>query len=311
LSSGDTLRVATWNILYDTAPAIRGTGEERWSLAVRGLRDADADLVALQEVLPGRIAAIPRDLPEYAMTVSEPAGTDRPIVPLLGIAALAAIAILVRRARGRRGRIVGAALWAIALGLPAAIAGASWNVGGFDRVNERLVLLHRPEALRLVDSRTVWFSPTPDRPGSRDALAFAPRIAQLGVYARVAQGDTIAVLNVHAGHERWIHARDAAILLKTLEGRGEVQVVLGDFNATAETRRVADLRAAGFRDAWLEAPERAGAPDTFHGPHSLGGRLDHVLVRGPIRVLRAETRGFAQGKITASDHDAVIVDVGP
>lgn len=327
MSDGDTLRVLTWNILYETSPMSGGSGEARWPLAVRGLRDAKADLVALQEVLPGRLAAISRDLPGYAMTVSEPGGVDRPIAPLLTVAALAALAVLVRRARRRdhdpaaryaafrrwRGRAVGAALWAIALGLPAALASGSWHVGGYGRVNERLVLLHRPEALRLVDTRTLWFSPTPDRPGSRDPLAFEPRIAQLGVYARLAQGDTIAVLNVHAGHAASTHARDAALLLRVLEGpgRARVQVMLGDFNASAETRRLADLRAAGFRDAWMEAPARAGAPGTFHGWRAPGARIDHVLVRGPIRVLRAETRGVAQGELAASDHDAVIVDLAP
>jgi hypothetical protein len=43
LSDDGTLRVATWNILYDTSTVGGGDGEARWPLVVRGLREADAD----------------------------------------------------------------------------------------------------------------------------------------------------------------------------------------------------------------------------------------------------------------------------
>jgi endonuclease/exonuclease/phosphatase family metal-dependent hydrolase len=329
LSDDGALRVATWNILYDTSTVGGGGGEARWPLVVRGLRDADADLVALQEVLPGRIAVLPRDLPGYAMTVSEPGGTNRPILPLLGIAALAALLIVVRRTRrgdrdpaARRpfvarwaGRALGAGLWLVALGIPAGHALGSWyvggSVGGYAKVNERLVLLHRPSQLRLLETRTAWFSPAPDRPGSRGPFEFEPRIAQWARYERPALGDTIEVVNVHPGHDPAHHARDAAIVLALIgpPAPGRTQLVVGDFNATAETRRLGDLIAAGFRDAWLEAPRRKGAPGTFHGARAANLRIDHVLVRGPMRAVWAETRVVAEGALAASDHDPVIVNL--
>src|SRR5687768_6994899 len=227
----DTLRVMTYNILYDTSPTGGGSGEERWPLVLDGIRGAGPDLAALQEVLPGRIAAIPRDLPEYAMAVSEPGGSGRAIAPLLAISAVALVLLILRRRRrrdpaergGRLRRIarlaVTVVLWALVLGIPGALAFGSWYVGGYGNLNERLAFLYRPERLRLVESSTVWFSPTPTKPGTRGPFEFEPRIAQLGVFVRVPQGDTLAVLNVHPGHSPAAFAPSARLMRSLLDPR--------------------------------------------------------------------------------------------
>jgi endonuclease/exonuclease/phosphatase family metal-dependent hydrolase len=332
-AAADSLRVMTYNILYDTSPTSGGSGEERWPLVLDGIRDAGPDLAALQEVLPGRIAAIPRDLPEYTMAVSEPGGSGRAVAPLLAISAVALGLILLRHRRrrdpaargGRLRRLSGLALslalWAVVLGIPGALAFGSWYVGGYGNLNERLSFLYRSERLRLVESRTVWFSPTPDRPGTRGPLEFEPRIAHLGVFVRVPQGDTLAVLNVHPGHSPAAFASSARLMRSLLDPRwhGAPQILLGDFNAITSSARLTGLAVPGergepaFRDAWTEAPLRAGPEGTYHWGHADRARgdlrIDHVLVRGPVRVLRAETFGRTRGELVASDHDAVVVDL--
>ncbi|MEO6463327.1 MAG: endonuclease/exonuclease/phosphatase family protein [Candidatus Eisenbacteria bacterium] len=333
MSGPDSLRVMTYNILYDTSPTGGGSGEERWPLVVEGIREADADLVALQEVLPGRIAAIPRHLPEFRLAVSEPGGSGRAVAPLLAVSAVALVLLIQRRRRhgdptARRGRArrlsghaVTVALWALVLGIPGALAIGSFHVGGYGNLNERLAFLYRPEKLELVAQRTYWFSPTPLKPGTRGPFEFEPRIAQLGVFRRVHGGDTLVVLNVHPGHSSAAHASTAALMRTVLDARwrdGATQILLGDFNAAGNSPRLTRLSdpgtggMPGFRDAWLEAPTRSGPAGTFQwGRAKRGGdlRIDHVLVRGPARVLHARTLGKTRGELVASDHDALVVDL--
>ena len=329
----DTLRVMTYNILYDTSPTGGGSGTERWPLVLQGIREADADLVAMQEVLPGRIAVMPRDLSGYALAISEPGGGDRAIAPLLAVSAVALVLLILRRRRHRdpslrrgvvrrtfSGLLTGV-LWLLVLGIPAALAFGSWYVGGYHNLNERLVLAWRPDQLRLVEQRTYWFSPTPTKPGSRDPFAFEPRIAQLGVFVRTSHGDTLTVVNVHPGHSPSADVAIAELLRGVLDARwnGGPQLLLGDFNASIDRPRLGLLLVGGehgvpgFRDAWAEAPIRTGPEGTFQwgmADRSRGDlRIDYVFVRGPLRAVRAETRGLTQGKLVASDHDAVIVDL--
>ncbi len=334
MSGADTLRVMTYNVLYDTSPTGGGSGEERWPLVVDGIRGADADLVALQEVLPGRIAVLPRDLPEYRLAVSEPGGSGRAIAPLLAVSAVALVLLILRRRRhrdplvrrGRTRRLFGhaitLALGAFVLGIPGALTFGSWYVGGYGKVNERLAFLYRPDRMRLVETRTFWFSPTPTKPGTRGPFEFEPRIAQLGVFVLSPGGDTLAVLNVHPGHSRASDASIAALMRTVLDARwrGATQLLVGDFNATHESQRLARLRepgrggvGPGFRDAWLEAPTRNGPAGTFQWGRARRDRgdlrVDHVFVRGPARVLRAGTFGRTRGDLVASDHDALVVDL--
>jgi endonuclease/exonuclease/phosphatase family metal-dependent hydrolase len=332
LSGADTLRVMTYNILYDTSPTGGGSGAERWPLVVDGVRDAGADLVALQEVLPGRIAAIPRDLPEYRLAVSEPGGSGRAIGPLLAVSAVALVLLILRRRRhrdpavrrGRMRRLLGHAvtlvLVLLVVGIPAALAFGAWYVGGYSNLNERLAFLYRPERMRLVEARTFWFSPTPEIPGTRGPFEFEPRIAQLGMFVLEPSGETLAVLNVHPGHSPAAHASSARLMRGVLDARwtGAPQLLVGDFNATQDSPRLVRLleagsRAPGFRDAWLAAESRSGPAGTFHwgsAQRDRGGvRIDHVLVRGPARVVRARTLGRTRGDMVASDHDALVVDL--
>ena len=331
MSPPDTLRVMTWNILYDTSPVGGGSGVERWPLVLEGVRQASPDLLAMQEVLPGRIAALPHDLPEYRLAASEPGGTDRAIAPLLAVAAAALVLLVLRRRRHRDptivrgplrrrfGHLITAVLWLIVLGIPAALAYGSWYLGGYGTLNEQLAFAYRPERLRLVETRTYWFSPTPTKPGTRDPFSFEPRIAQLGVFTLEPGGETLTVVNVHPGHSPSADASIAELLRGVLDRRwnGAPQILLGDFNATHDRERLSLLRETRttgeppFRDAWLEAPERVGSPGTFNWAKTSPGtlRIDHVLVRGPLRTLSAETIAVARDKLIASDHSAVVVDL--
>jgi endonuclease/exonuclease/phosphatase family metal-dependent hydrolase len=100
-------------------------------------------------------------------------------------------------------------------------------------------------------------------------------------------------------------------------------LLLADLNARPAAAELAPLR--GWRDAWVEAPERSGGAWPFAGAtvsavpsrwasgHLVGRtqparfplrRVDAVLVRGEVQPLRAEVP-----RIGGSDHLPLVVDV--
>ena len=84
--------MTTFNVMYEPARAGGGLAA-RWPLVVDLLRDADADLLAFQEVQSGRLEPLRRALPGYAFAVSAPSG--RHPGPSRFVIALAAGALVI------------------------------------------------------------------------------------------------------------------------------------------------------------------------------------------------------------------------
>jgi len=95
-------------------------------------------------------------------------------------------------------------------------------------------------------------------------------------------------------------------------------VLLGDLNSRADgsgTPTIANLRAAGFKDAWLQAHPNDVGLTCCHGDdlRELGGpfysRIDYVLVRNGFRATAAGIVGRAAGEringLWPSDHAGV------
>ncbi|MGE0707613.1 MAG: RNA repair domain-containing protein [Planctomycetota bacterium] len=82
----DTLRVVTWNVLFDRFKADKIETERRIPLLLAELREADADLIALQEVTPRFLAAVleaPWVQRGYWCSEGPPGGTVTPHGQLL------------------------------------------------------------------------------------------------------------------------------------------------------------------------------------------------------------------------------------
>jgi endonuclease/exonuclease/phosphatase family metal-dependent hydrolase len=95
---------------------------------------------------------------------------------------------------------------------------------------------------------------------------------------------------------------------------GSAVFVIGDFNAAAGWSETWDAATSGgLRDAWDVAAQRLGPPQTFGGfgppeDESLG-RIDWILVRGPIDVSSVETILHSAGGRYPSDHYPVVATV--
>jgi endonuclease/exonuclease/phosphatase family metal-dependent hydrolase len=167
-------------------------------------------------------------------------------------------------------------------------------------------IFYRPEAVRLIESGTFWFSDTPDQPGSRSYGNEITRICTWARFDTVRGARTLLVANVHLDHQsaesrlasmrqlrRWIAER----------AQGDPVFVLGDFNCTPESEPMRIM----LDDGWQTAGASGAASGTYHAfTGQARSRIDMILVPGGMRVLDAAviSRG-GDGGVWPSDHHPV------
>lgn len=192
--------------------------------------------------------------------------------------------------------------------------GVDRGLNGGTGLSEATPIFYRYEELIPIESGTFWLGDPPSAPfRGRTGGRGGSRIVTWAHFHHVRSGQQIYVYNTHFsprpgqqhldGAER-INERIAAL------PTGSAVVVLGDFNASAgwsDTWRAAT--STGLRDAWDVATERVGPAETFGGfqpPEDNGmGRIDWILVGGPVDVSRTETVLYNEGGRYPSDHYAV------
>jgi endonuclease/exonuclease/phosphatase (EEP) superfamily protein YafD len=89
------------------------------------------------------------------------------------------------------------------------------------------------------------------------------------------------------------------------DGRGDVQVLAGDFNATLDHRQLREVLDRGY----VDAADAVGAGFAWTWPardhaHTLAITIDHVLVDRRVKVRRVTAVG-----VPGSDHRAVIAEL--
>jgi endonuclease/exonuclease/phosphatase family metal-dependent hydrolase len=133
-------------------------------------------------------------------------------------------------------------------------------------------------------------------------------------------GFKLTIHNTHLGILPWNWARTARELLILLgrDWNGESQVLVGDFNSPPGGPLLRLLRKGGddpskaFRDAWPDANVREGRGRTFHWGFGWSGpRLDYILVRPRMNVLKAMVIEERREGVFPSDHSALAADLAP
>lgn len=119
-----------------------------------------------------------------------------------------------------------------------------------------------------------------------------------------APGGPLAVLNTHldASREDLWRAQEIATVLRVAamaRERGMPILIGGDLNARPQSAIHADLRAAGFRDAWPECGEGDGFTFPVAAPDR---RIDYLYLTGATRCLSARVLPS-----DASDHRPLLV----
>lgn len=175
---------------------------------------------------------------------------------------------------------------------------------------EMTAILYKYADLHPIESGNFWISETPEVPSSKSWDSSLPRIATWARFYHSPSGSFFYLLNTHLDH-RGEEARAQGVRLlaeRTKHLPNELPlIVLGDFNATAGNSVPYSLAIEyGFSDAWTAATQRIGPAYTFSGfsdPVSdREGRIDWILVRGPIHVSHCETVVYNESGRYPSDH---------
>lgn len=181
-------------------------------------------------------------------------------------------------------------------------------VGRDDGLNagEFCPIFFRRERFECIGSGTLWFSETPDVPGSQSWGASHPRICTWAELKERESGETFRVYNLHWDHQSQSARQNSALLLREVlrTVTGPI-VVLGDFNAHADNPAVAHLTEPGSpvpHSAF--SPEQQGRPGTFHGFTGTPTEppIDHLLLSPEWEVLNAEVLYGDGHRPFPSDH---------
>jgi endonuclease/exonuclease/phosphatase family metal-dependent hydrolase len=160
--------------------------------------------------------------------------------------------------------------------------------------------------LTLLQSGEIWFSHTPEVPGSMAWGIPSPRMISWG-RLRLDGGMELVAMNTHFPYGRADEARAQAarMVLEWITGvPAALPIVLtGDFNALA-TSEIHRRLTSGLQDAWESASETRGPEGTFHGfgRTPADSRVDWILYRHATKVLSAETVTDTAGGLYPSDH---------
>lgn len=159
----------------------------------------------------------------------------------------------------------------------------------------------------LLDSGDLWFSRTPDIPGSSDWGIPSPRMVTWG-RLRSTAGRDILILNTHLpyGRDAGEARRQAALIVLQAIASLPLDLPLfltGDFNASPDGE-IHGLLTSTLADAWATALETRGPQGTFHGFAKIrvDRRMDWILHRNTVKTLEAETVVHASGSLYPSDH---------
>jgi len=189
-----------------------------------------------------------------------------------------------------------------------------------DGRGEQTPIFWRSDRLELDQWWNFWLSPTPLAAGSRGWDAQLPRICTLArLRCKETPAHSFLVANTHLDHRgRKARGHSSRLLLDMLAQQrqdGDIQILLGDFNALEGEPSMLHLRGA-LQDTFRKFAPRAGirGGGTFHaflGPYfPLPPRIDYIFADPRLQVenclvvrRRGEHKGFP------SDHYPVVAEL--
>lgn len=181
---------------------------------------------------------------------------------------------------------------------------------------EFMAIFYRPTRLEALSTNHFWLSGTPEVPGSTTWGNQIRRMVTWMEFRDRVTDQKFFFFNTHFDHIVQLSREKSAELLRQRVQELNTQlpvVVTGDFNAAAQRNQVYTLLTEDgfFSDTWLVAKERVNdGVNTFNNyqpPVWKGNRIDWILTRGPVKVLRGEILTAHQENRFPSDHFPVMV----
>lgn len=179
-----------------------------------------------------------------------------------------------------------------------------------DASDEHNKIFYDRHRFSLLESGELWFSQTPEVPGSSDWEIPQPRMMTWGkLHDR--SGADILILNTqlpHGRHADEARRQSALLVLHRISALSESLPLFltGDFNAPAGGE-VHEMLTSTLQDSWTTAPKKRGATTTCHGFGKFhGSRIDWILHRNAGRTVSAETIAHRRNGLYPSNHYPVM-----
>ncbi|MBE1443028.1 endonuclease/exonuclease/phosphatase family protein [Paenibacillus sp. OAS669] len=186
-------------------------------------------------------------------------------------------------------------------------------------LGEYMAIFYNKQRLKPLEQDHFWLS---DRPKLISSVGWGNRIPRMVTWVRFQDMHnlkTFYMVNTHLDHEsEAARQKSAQLIADTISSLDpDVPVILtGDFNTTPDGAVYQTLVQSGLmEDAFFQAHQKIHDDlGTFHNykdPTGGGGakRIDWILSRGKVNVVRSETVTYQQDGQYPSDHYPVTVDL--
>ena len=192
--------------------------------------------------------------------------------------------------------------------------GIDRGLNGGVGLSEATPIFYKHEVLVPIESGTFWLGDDTNQPAQPGR---GSRIVTWARFNHLESHRQLYVYNTHftiRGGSRQIQSAEQINAHIAQHPPESVVVVMGDFNAIAETSETWHAATNdGLRDAWVVAEKQEGPPLTSNGfgppPQGREGRIDWILVGGPVTVERAVTVLHSVDGRWPSDHYPVAAEL--
>lgn len=181
---------------------------------------------------------------------------------------------------------------------------------------EYAAILYDPKKFDILDEGTFWLSPTPEKP-SKGWDAALNRICTWGKF-KDGNGITFYVFNIHYDHIGQQAREESSKLVMAqvskINKENAPALLMGDFNVTPDNVAYSTITSnPDWQDARLISTIPSYGPrgsfTGFDWEKMPDGIIDHVFVKGDLKVIRHGILTDNYGKKYPSDHFPVLVEV--
>lgn len=176
---------------------------------------------------------------------------------------------------------------------------------------EAAAILFDPARLRLLRTDTLWFSDTPNVPGSKHWGNDNVRACTWAYFRDLRSERHFYHFNLHIDHESQpSREKSVALLLRRIAEMlpADPVIVTGDFNVGEENPVIRRMKESGFRDSYREVHPDAADVGTFSGFEETFGpdKIDYIFVSEGFDVREADIVKRKFDGRWPSDHAPVV-----
>jgi len=192
------------------------------------------------------------------------------------------------------------------------LPGYRWAGIGRDQngKGEMTAVFFKADTLVPIETLNFWLSETPDQPGSKSWDTSCTRMCTRIKFHHPATGRFFVYANTHMDHKSEPARQNGIAVIEShlAPYAGDLPVILtGDFNSGAGKSKAYEfITGKGFKDSWIEAPEKKGPAITisdFKAPKTDADmRIDWIMYRGNVQPRQCETVTYNEDGRYPTDH---------